>query len=215
MNLPGARWALTAAVLLSVAACGDGPPPSRSDEPGASPPERDARAEDPQAGEQVPDPLPRAPLRADSYPADWLLLDSWSPDGEVRRSSGEPPAETASGPGDAPESSFPAVELRVDAARDGAGRIMWDDGHRWLLVVREGPLSARLVDEFVPNGVVRFWVVDDQEGELIVVTEMDSGTAGVRTTAWVRDADGEAWTATARVAATGNTLHRTRPDLLR
>ncbi len=211
---PGGRR-LLAAVLLSLAACGDGEPEARPGEAGG--PDGAPVAEGPAAEPGLPGTegpegaLPRAPLRADTYPADWLLLDAWSPDGEPGTTPAEPPA----GPGDAPEPSFPAVELRVDAERDEAGRIMWDDGHRWLLVVREGPLSARLVDEFVPAGVVRFWVVDDQEGGLRIVTEVDSGTAGVRTTAWVRAPDGDAWTATGQAEASGNLLHRTRPDLLR
>lgn len=212
---PAGGRPLLAALVLALAACGDGAPaPDREagGPPGEPPAEGPAGpGVEPGPPGEEPSGLPRAPLRADTYPAGWLLLDSWSPGGEP----GTRPGGAPSGPADAPEPPSPVVELRVDAERDGRGRVMWDDGHRWLLTVREGPLSARLVDEFVPAGVVRFWIVDDQEGGLLVVTEVESGTVGVRTTSWRRAADGDAWAAVGRAEATGNLLHRTAPDVLR
>lgn len=132
-----------------------------------------------------------AALRADTIPRGQFLVDEWVEGGR-------------------------SVALYVNAERDAAGRMMWDDGHRWLLVAREGERMARLVDQFVPNGVVRFWIVDTAAEDVArIVAQMDSGTVGVVTVVWRFDDDRDGWLAVSAAEATGNLLHRTSPDLFR
>lgn len=55
------------------------------------------------------------------------------------------------------------VELSADVEVDGAGRLVWDHGHRWRLVVHTADGSYVLLrDEFVPSGMLSIRVEDDQ-----------------------------------------------------
>ncbi len=141
----------------------------------------------------TPDPaeIAFAPFTDERLDGNYVMLDAWH--GDLGR----------------------VVELYVQAERDASGRMMWDDGHQWRLVVREGDRSARLVDDFVPNGTVRFWVVNVLDGDPVVVSQIDSGTAGVRVTEWVAAPDRDGWSARTRVDVTGNLVHRTESALFR
>lgn len=129
-----------------------------------------------------------APADADPLSEGYVLVDRWQPQGEPH-----------------------SVGLYVQAERDPQGRFMWEDGHRWAVVAETGEGSARLFDDFVPMGTVRFWVVDEQAGSDVpaVVVQMDSGTAGVILTRWRYDQAAARWVATGAVEAVGNLLHRT------
>lgn len=186
------RSAVAATALLAAAACGpNGEPPAREasaaetlDVVGHADAELEAASS--------PDSVPTVPMRpADRVPGGHLLLDAWHGDTRGR-----------------------VVELYVQGERDGAGRMMWDDGHHWLLVVRDGQRMARLVDAFVPNGLVRFWVVTGARPEPTIVTQIDSGSTGVETAEWVWDADNEVWTSPSTVRVVGNLVHRTEPSAL-
>jgi len=61
------------------------------------------------------------------------------------------------------------IELHVDADRE-QGQFIWDDGQRWLLLVRDGEKTYPLYDAFVPLGVVEFWVFSE-EPELVFKVE--------------------------------------------
>lgn len=193
MSYPSRRPAtasLVITLLAATAACG----------PAGEPPAQEAAAaETPAAPGAAPaeagvaaDSIPTVPMReADRVPGGHLLLDAWHGDTRGR-----------------------VVELYVQGERDGAGRMMWDDGHHWLLVVRDGQKMARLVDAFVPNGLVRFWVVTGSGPEPTIVTQIDSGSTGVETTEWVWDGEREVWASPSSVRVVGNLVHRTEPTAL-
>ena len=76
------------------------------------------------------------------------------------------------------------LEIRADVELDGRGRPLWEDGHRWVVVVRDGPDEHRLVDEFVPQGTLSAWVVDPAERIPTIVVLRESGTSGVEVRAF-------------------------------
>lgn len=71
------------------------------------------------------------------------------------------------------------VELRADVELGPGGKILWEDGHRWVVLVRDGTGEDRIVDEFVPQGRLTGWVVQPEQGNPIVVVLRESGTAGI------------------------------------
>ena len=146
--------------------------------------------------EEPPAPAPReiafAPYTGERVDASYTLLDAWHGDVDGR-----------------------IVELHVNAEQDGSGRTLWEHGHSWLLLVRAGDRSARLVDDFIPNGTLRFWVVDAPDRGTVIVTQMDSGTAGVRATEWSFSPERDGWVADRRVEVVGSLLHRTESAVFR
>jgi hypothetical protein len=52
------------------------------------------------------------------------------------------------------------ILLYVDAERDGAGRLQWDDGQRWALHVLAGGAVYPLFDGYVQIGRLRFWIIE-------------------------------------------------------
>lgn len=46
------------------------------------------------------------------------------------------------------------VVLTADVALDARGRALWEDGHRWALLVEESSGQTLLYGAFVPNGHV-------------------------------------------------------------
>jgi hypothetical protein len=53
------------------------------------------------------------------------------------------------------------IELYVDAARE-KGQFIWDDGQRWLFIVRDSDKVYPLYDDMLPLGVVEFWVFSSE-----------------------------------------------------
>ncbi|HET6361107.1 MAG TPA: hypothetical protein VFH11_03520 [Gemmatimonadota bacterium] len=72
-----------------------------------------------------------------------------------------------------------AVEFLVDVELGTDGKPLWEDGHRWVVLVRDGAGEDRLVDEFVPQGRLTGWVVEPEQGNPFVVVLRESGTAGI------------------------------------
>ncbi len=131
------------------------------------------------------------------------------------------------------------IELRVQAERLPDGRVLWEDGHRWVVVVREGGGSNGrafpLLDAFVPHGTVRFRLVErwdeasgtgpDREsaesdgdpgeppepgaGGISVVIAVESSTGGVWVTEWRFDPGEGGYVGVSRLRVEGRLIHRT------
>ena len=71
-----------------------------------------------------------------------------------------------------------AVEIRADVELAADGEPIWEDGHRWVVLIRDGSEEHRIVDEFVPQGRLTAWVVDADGSAAVLVLE-ESGTAGI------------------------------------
>ena len=72
------------------------------------------------------------------------------------------------------DGALPDVELGADSMP------MWEDGHRWVVLIRDGSEEHRVVEEFVPQGRLTAWVVDPERGSPVVLVLEESGTAGIR-----------------------------------
>ena len=102
------------------------------------------------------------------------------------------------------------VELYAEVKRDRAGRIAWDDGQRWLLVVRKGEETFTLLDELVQLGTVGFTAVEHASGDQgAIVVETQAG-AGVRVRSYVFDRAAGGFVSRDSVSASGMVVHRPR-----
>jgi hypothetical protein len=102
------------------------------------------------------------------------------------------------------------VELYAEVQRDRAGRITWDDGQRWLLVVRKGEETFTLLDERVQLGTVGFTAVEHASGDQgAIVVETQAG-AGVRVRSYVFDRAAGGFVSRDSVSASGIVVHRPR-----
>ncbi|MGH7480916.1 MAG: hypothetical protein ACRELV_02075 [Longimicrobiales bacterium] len=98
------------------------------------------------------------------------------------------------------------VELWVAADRDDRGRLMMDDGQRWLLAVRDDGRLQPLFAEFVQLAAPRVWVYrPDAGGTPIIVLEL-AAQAGFRVETYRYGAGRAAFTRERHVALTGNLL---------
>jgi hypothetical protein len=102
------------------------------------------------------------------------------------------------------------IELYTAAERDRAGRVMWDDGQRWLLVVRDGEAAYPLFDGYVQLGHLAFWVVEGVAGPPTVVVQEQTG-AGIRTHGLVHDPAAGGFVRTQALEVTGNVVHASSP----
>jgi len=113
------------------------------------------------------------------------LLDSWICGRSRLPSTPLPDARVADARADLDGDGTPEqLEIRADVELDARGRPLWEDGHRWVVVVRDGPDEHRLVDEFVPQGTLSAWVVDPGERIPTIVVLRESGTSGVEVRAF-------------------------------
>jgi hypothetical protein len=99
------------------------------------------------------------------------------------------------------------LELRADVERADDGGLLWEDGHRWVVLVRDGDREDRLVDQFVPQGRLTAWVVEPEAGSPVVVVLMESGTAGIELRAF-RHADRRGYVAAGLFAGNGRLIAR-------
>jgi hypothetical protein len=51
------------------------------------------------------------------------------------------------------------IALYAEVEQDDAGRPLWEDAHRWLLLVRDGGESYPLVSALVPFGSIAFAII--------------------------------------------------------
>ena len=105
------------------------------------------------------------------------------------------------------------VELYAAVQRDERGRLMWDDGQRWALIVRDGDAVYPLFDGFVQLGTVAFWLVDPLDGRPpVILTEVAAG-AGVRVERFIYDAEERGFVSTGVAEASGNVVHETPAEV--
>ena len=105
------------------------------------------------------------------------------------------------------------VELYAAVQRDDRGRLMWDDGQRWALIVRDGDAVYPLFDGFVQLGKVTFWLVDPLDGQPpAILTEVAAG-AGVRVERFIYSAEERGFVPTGVVEASGNVVHETPAEV--
>ena len=71
------------------------------------------------------------------------------------------------------------VEFLAEVGFGPDGEPLWEDGHRWVVLIRDGSDEYRVVDEFVPQGRLSGWVVEPDEGSPVLVVLKESGTAGI------------------------------------
>jgi hypothetical protein len=67
------------------------------------------------------------------------------------------------------------IEMYVNAGQDEKGEYIWDDGHNWLLVVKDGNNTYPLFDGWVQLGKLSFWVLESGETPMIIL--LKTGTA--------------------------------------
>lgn len=77
------------------------------------------------------------------------------------------------------------IELYTTAQRDSKGEIMWDDGQKWFLIVKDKDKEYVLFDEYVQLGTLEFWVYDSR-GESHIVT-LQTGSAVLKLSDYVYD----------------------------
>ncbi len=82
------------------------------------------------------------------------------------------------------------VELLADVELGSDGEPLWEDGHRWVVLIRDGSEEHRVVDQFVPQGRLTGWIVEPEEGSPVVVVLKESGTAGIELRAFRHAGEG-------------------------
>jgi hypothetical protein len=103
------------------------------------------------------------------------------------------------------------IEIRADVERADDGELLWEDGHRWVVLIRDGDREDRLVDQFVPQGRLAGWVVEPEEGSPVVVVLKESGTGGIELRAF-RHADRRGYVAAGSFVGTGRLIARLWED---
>jgi hypothetical protein len=98
------------------------------------------------------------------------------------------------------------VQLYVDAERGARGRLMWDDGQRWLLQVRRGDAVYPLFDDYVQLGTLRFWTVEPNAGGAAELVLLKETGAGIQLTTYRWDAAREGFVREERYEASGNVV---------
>ena len=71
------------------------------------------------------------------------------------------------------------VELAATVELDASGGALWEDGHSWMVAVRDGADTYPLVERFVPWGGAAFWVVaQESAGPAAILVQTGSGGSG-------------------------------------
>lgn len=83
------------------------------------------------------------------------------------------------------------VDLAATVEMGADGRPLWEDGHQWMVAVRDGADTYPLVERFVPWGGAAFWIVAaDTAGPaaiLVQTSTLASGSGGMRVETFVYD----------------------------
>lgn len=66
------------------------------------------------------------------------------------------------------------IELYTTAQRDSNGEILWDDGQKWFLIVKDEDKEYVLFDEYVQLGVLDYWVFKSKDYCYIVTLQTGS-----------------------------------------
>jgi hypothetical protein len=99
------------------------------------------------------------------------------------------------------------VDLAATVETGDDGRPLWEDGHQWMVAVRDGADTYPLVERFVPWGGAAFWIVaEDSAGPAAVLVQpsaLSFGGGGMRLEKFVFDGARGGYARTGDVGAFG------------
>ncbi|HEX6910842.1 MAG TPA: hypothetical protein VF142_10625 [Longimicrobium sp.] len=100
------------------------------------------------------------------------------------------------------------VELAATVELGGDGQPLWDDGHQWMVAVRDGADTYPLVERFVPWGGAAFWIVAEDGARsaaiLVQTSALSSGGGTMRVEKFVFDPGRRGYARTGVVGASGH-----------
>lgn len=100
------------------------------------------------------------------------------------------------------------VELAATVEMGDDGRPLWEDGHEWMVAVRDGAETYPLVERFVPWGGAAFWIVaEDGAGPAAILVQasgLSFGGGGMRVEKFVYDPARRGYARTGLVEAFGH-----------
>jgi hypothetical protein len=110
------------------------------------------------------------------------------------------------------------VDLAATVELDGRGVPLWEDGHAWMVAVRDGADTYPLIERFVPWGGAAFWIVaPDSAGPATILVQTSTfagGSGGMRLEAFVHDRARGGYVRTGDVGAFGHPAqYRGPPDI--
>ena len=113
------------------------------------------------------------------------------------------------------------VELAATVELDGRGVPLWDDGHAWMVAVRDGADTYPLMERFVSWGGAAFWIVaPDSAGPATILVQTSTyaggsgGSGGMRLEAFVYHRARGGYVRTGDVGAFGHpAVYRGPPDI--
>ena len=100
------------------------------------------------------------------------------------------------------------VELFAAVERDRQGRVMFDDGQRWALLVRDGADVYSLFDGFVQLGRIDFWLVIGTDTAPPAILLLQRTPNGVLVQKYVFDGQRRVFVSRGFVEAVGDVMHR-------
>lgn len=105
------------------------------------------------------------------------------------------------------DGSLERIELYAAIERDRRGRLAFDDGQRWAVVVRDSAAVYPLFDGFIQLGSIEFWVVDgDSMPPAILLFQRTPH--GVLLQKFVFDRQRRAFASQGSLDAVGNVVHQ-------
>jgi hypothetical protein len=109
------------------------------------------------------------------------------------------------------------IDLAATVELDARGQPLWDDGHQWLVAVRDGADTYPLLEEFIGWGGAAFWIVaEDSAAPPAIVVQTSAlafGAGGVSLEKFVFDRARGGYLRTGVVQAFGpGALYRGPPE---
>lgn len=71
------------------------------------------------------------------------------------------------------DSSKESVELYTSAEIASDGRMGWDTGHQWVLLVRKDEDTFPLFNDYVQYGEVQFWIISSNNNNIVGPESVD------------------------------------------
>ncbi len=81
------------------------------------------------------------------------------------------------------------IELYTTAERDSSGEVLWDDGQKWFLIVKDEDREYVLFDEYVQLGVLDYWIFSSKDECHIVTLQTGSAVFKLSEYSYVDDKD--------------------------
>lgn len=100
------------------------------------------------------------------------------------------------------------VELRARVERDDRGRLMWDDGQEWSLVVDDEEGVYTLFEGWVQLGTLGFWLLESGGDTPVSIVSLENAGSGVRVRRYDWLPDERAFRQVDALEAHGNMVHR-------